>query len=278
MNAFVCNYAIARFRPYRETGEFANVGVVLLCPQTDFFGYCFERRKHKRITDFFPELDVEIFKAGLSGLLKEMNRLAGRSVSEDQLLLGGEAQVRIALFRELVRPRESLFHFSPVATVLAQDPRAKLDELFDFYIKRQFARDREYQEIIMRRRLADYLQKVKLAQYYRQDFQVGNETYHVTLPFVHLEHDKPRKAIKPLHLDKATPTDIYRHGDAWISTVRRLRQINCLPREFLFAVRYPAAKDKRQKAAEEICRELQQSETLTVSFGETDEILKFARC
>jgi len=27
MNKFVCNYAIARFRPYRETGEFGIVTV-----------------------------------------------------------------------------------------------------------------------------------------------------------------------------------------------------------------------------------------------------------
>src|SRR5439155_17447405 len=76
MNEFVCNYAIARFRPYRESGELVNVGVALLCPQVDFFGYIFESRKHKRITDFFPELDFEAFKAGLSGLLKELARLA----------------------------------------------------------------------------------------------------------------------------------------------------------------------------------------------------------
>ena len=74
MKEIVCNYAIARFRPYRETGEFANIGVVLICPQLDYFGYTFETRKHKRITDFFPELDLEIFKAGLAGQLKELGR------------------------------------------------------------------------------------------------------------------------------------------------------------------------------------------------------------
>lgn len=29
----VCNYAVARFLPYRESGEFVNVEVVLACPQ-----------------------------------------------------------------------------------------------------------------------------------------------------------------------------------------------------------------------------------------------------
>ncbi|TAM57619.1 MAG: DUF3037 domain-containing protein [Rhodanobacter sp.] len=38
MNRFACQYAIIRFLPYAETGEFANVGVVLACPATGYFG------------------------------------------------------------------------------------------------------------------------------------------------------------------------------------------------------------------------------------------------
>jgi hypothetical protein len=210
--------------------------------------------------------------------VKELNRVTGREDHTDQLVLSGDVQARIAVFKELVRPREALFHFGEAGTVLAPDPRAKLADLFDFYIKRQFARDRDYQEIIMRRRLGEYLQKVNLARFYRQDFRVGDDSYNVILPFVHIEGNTPRKAIKPLHLDKPAPTEIYRHGDAWISTIRRLRQINCLPPQFLFAVRYPTADGKRQAAAAEVCRELEQSDTLTIPFGETDQILKFAQC
>jgi hypothetical protein len=277
MNKFVCNYAIARFRPYRETGEFANVGVVLLCPQLDFFGHTFERRKHKRITDFFPELDFDIFKTGLVGLLKELTRVAGPNDETRQFVTDAEARMRIAAFKELVRTRESLFHFSEIGTVLADDPKAKLAELFDFYIKRQFAHDREYQEIIMRRRLGDFLQRVNLARFYKQDQRIGDDNYHVVLPFVHFEGNTPRKAIKPLHMDKPLTTDIYRHGDAWVSTVRRLLQINRLPEDFLFAVRYPAANAKGQAAAQDICSELEKLGTKTVPFADTEAIRRFAQ-
>lgn len=277
MNQFVCNYAIARFRPYRETGEFVNVGVVLLCPQLDFFGHTFERRKHKRITDFFPELDFDIFKTGLGGLLKELARVTGRNDETKQFVHDAEAQLRIGAFKELVRTRESLFHFGEVGTVLAADPKAKLAELFDFYIKRQFARDREYQEIIMRRRLGDFLQKMNLARFYKQDQRVGDDNYHVVLPFVHLEGTTPRKAIKPLHMDKPITTDIYRHGDAWVSTVRRLRQINRLPKEFLFAVRFPVNNIKGHAAAQDVCNELQKLGTQTVPFADTEAIRRFAQ-
>ena len=188
MRELVCNYAIARFRPYRETGEFANVGVVLLCPEVDFFGYLFERHKYKRITDFFPELDSNIFKAGLSGFLKELSRVTTRDNQAAQFVLRDEVQARIAAFKEVVRTRETIFHFGEVATVLTTDPKAKLEELFDFYIKRQFASDREYQEVIMRRRLADFLQKIKLAPLLQAGPEAsGPTTYNVIVPFVHFQ-------------------------------------------------------------------------------------------
>ncbi|MCP5522977.1 MAG: DUF3037 domain-containing protein [Verrucomicrobiales bacterium] len=279
MKEVVCNYAIARFRPYRETGEFVNVGVVLACPQVNYFGYLFETRKYKRISDFFPELDVDVFKAGLEGLLKELARLAGRGPQNElhQLVLDELARSSVARFRELVRPRETLFHFGEPGVVLAADPRAKLKALFQHFIKRQSARDREYQEVIMRRNLAEFFRKNNLEGRFRTDQPVGDETYRIKLPFVRLEGDAVSKAIKPLHLDKEGPTDIYRHGDAWISTVKRLRRINRLPGQFLFAVKAPNSDAKRITAADEIQQELRRLDTLAVPFADKGQILEFAR-
>jgi hypothetical protein len=278
MMKLTCNFAIARFRPYRESGEFVNVGIVLLCPQVGYFNYAFEKRRHKRITDFFPELEIEIFKEGLRGLLKELGRLTNhREWAGGQFVLNDSARAQIAAFKELVRPREALFHFSDVGTVMANNAESKLEELFQFYIERQFARDREYQEIIMRRRLGDFLQKNNLARFYKQDQRVGDDSYHVILPFVNFEGATARKAIKPLHLDKEAPTEIYRHGDAWISTVKPLRQINRMPEEVLFAVKRPIGSIKKERAADEICKELTNLETTTIPFADTDGILQFAR-
>jgi hypothetical protein len=208
---------------------------------------------------------------------KELTRVAGRNDETRQFVTDAEAQMRIAAFQELVRTRESLFHFSEIGTVVADDPKVKLSELFDFYIKRQFARDREYQEIIMRRRLGDFLQKIDLSRFYKQDQRVGDDNYHVVLPFVHFDGNTPRKAIKPLHLDKPVTTDIYRHGDAWVSSVRRLGQINRLPKEFLFAVRFPAANTKGHLAAKDICQELENLGAQTVPFADTEAIRRFAQ-
>ncbi|HOB99716.1 MAG TPA: DUF3037 domain-containing protein [Verrucomicrobiota bacterium] len=143
MREVVCNYAIARFRPYRETGEFVNVGVVLVCPEAGCFDYLFEMGDCQRVTSFFPRLDVKVFSAGRDGLLKELARVTTREREEHSAptALREGASGSLARFRELVRPREALFIFSEVRTVLAVDPRAKLEEIFHFCTQRQPAPD-----------------------------------------------------------------------------------------------------------------------------------------
>ncbi len=39
MKLVACRYAVVQFAPYRETGEFANAGVVLMCPETGHFDF-----------------------------------------------------------------------------------------------------------------------------------------------------------------------------------------------------------------------------------------------
>ncbi|MEO8625000.1 MAG: DUF3037 domain-containing protein, partial [bacterium] len=64
------DFAVLRVVPRVHTGAFVNVGVVLICPQANCFNHLFETRHCQRITNFFPELNVKVFQAGLSGLLE----------------------------------------------------------------------------------------------------------------------------------------------------------------------------------------------------------------
>src|SRR4051812_2655861 len=74
MKQLVCNYAPVRFLPYREVGEFVNVGVVIHCPQIDLFKYrLVQVRRTGRVKAFFPELDVKLFTAGLQGIERELS-------------------------------------------------------------------------------------------------------------------------------------------------------------------------------------------------------------
>lgn len=134
---FACNYAIARFLPYAETGEFVNVGIALMCPESAFFDFLLAGTS-RRVTGFFPQLDPSIYGAGLEYFREELASLRDSLQRKELRVAGGgfEREYALGVFRELVKARESIFRFSPARTVLAEDPAACLKSLYVSYIER----------------------------------------------------------------------------------------------------------------------------------------------
>jgi len=139
MSDTVCNYAIARFRPFADSGEFVNVGVVLVCPVSHYLGFEFVTGDHRRVADFFPDLDMETFRRGMEGLRAEIARIASDLAGDTDVVREGSYSLRTR-FEELVRPRESMFRFGEIGTAMTCDPHAKLDELFQRYVGCRSAR------------------------------------------------------------------------------------------------------------------------------------------
>lgn len=98
-----CNYAVLRFLPYPETGEFVNLGVAAHCPGTGHFGSKFETTRTKRVTTFFPELPVTRFRAARLAMANELERVGAAIRMEPN------AQLQRRYFQKLVRPREAIF-------------------------------------------------------------------------------------------------------------------------------------------------------------------------
>jgi hypothetical protein len=266
-----------RFLPYRETGEFVNVGVVLFCRETGFFEVLLETQRRRRVTNFFPELDPNLFRLGGQRFHQELRRVKQLLSANDRKLAD---DVCLGIFRELVRPRESVFRFSEVGTVLADDPAKKLQELFERFVNRQFAKTKKYQETVMAHRLMDVLRAHHLFGHYRQNKKVGNADFNVLMPIVSEAHDERGvvlRAIKPLDLDRDEPTKIYDHGDAWIKRVERLRQVNQLPERMLFTINAAKINDKRIRACEQICEELLRLDVRVLPSGDDTNLLEFAK-
>ena len=117
-----CNYATIQFLPYRETGEFVNIGVLLFCPQTGYFNAKIETRKQDRVTNFFPEINEDVFRNARQFFEAELQRV--------QTALANDRRTpseQLAVFRELVKPRESMFRFGGIAThVFERQPDGSL--------------------------------------------------------------------------------------------------------------------------------------------------------
>ena len=98
MKKFACQYALLRFRPFVETGEFANVGVVMMAPEARFFGFRLLKR-YGRITQFFHQLDRKVYLEGRELFKEELDRFTGelRRLALD----GRKTQPDIPLARNL---------------------------------------------------------------------------------------------------------------------------------------------------------------------------------
>lgn len=252
MNRYACQYAIIRFLPYAETGEFANVGVVLACPAT---GYLEARlmppRRTARITGFFEQLDRRIYREAMDYLKEELTRIgklvANRGPSNPTFVQQA--------FAGLVRPREALLRFGETRVILAEQPADTLHKLFATMVERDFA-DKAYHDQWLERGVRETLRKAKLRDYF-QPGDIGNQDLHIHVPFVHEREGRQKLAIKPLDLAKDEPNLVYGIGARWAGQVRLLQRHQLLPASLLFAVSMPDMKHERVHAAvEEILDDL----------------------
>lgn len=276
MNKTPCLYAVVRFAPFVETGEFANVGIVMMAPEQRFFGFKLMGRRHARVTHFFEQMEPKVFRATMNTLREEMERAGGllRQHGFDKRFKLNDVDFAKRLFTEIVRPRETVIKFSEPRAVLADEPGATLEELYGYYVERDFV-TREYQEAVLERGVRKWLWQARIAERFTR-LEVGNDEYHVAFPFVEKLGELPVKAIKPLRLDHDQPSKILDHGGQWLFRVQTLKRRKLLPEKVLFAVGGPTEQGARGKAFAEIVGNLKDTGVDVLPFSDKAQILDFA--
>lgn len=272
MNKVACRYAVVQFTPYSETGEFANVGVVLMCPSTKFFGFQLQTRRYKRITSFFDELPKDVYLRAMQVIKAELQRVSDVMAAAPA---PGQAEYMREVFDGLIHPREAIVRFGAARVVLTDDPATELSRQFDHYVDRSFASP-EYVEQAIEKRIRLLLGSLELQQPFRPA-RVGNDDVYVKFPLVQQLGDRAAKVIKPFNLDQKEPMGIYDHGGTWLQRVKLLRRHDLLPKDVLFAVsRPPEADAKRFAAFSDIHRELQAEHVQLVDEQDEHRIAEFA--
>lgn len=275
MKKFACQYALLRFRPFIETGEFANVGIIMMAPEARFFGFRLLKR-YARITQFFHQLDRRVYLEGRELFKEELDRFAGelRRLALDGRKAQPDLPLARNLFAELVRPREAMLQFAEQRVVLAENPKEKLGQLFDHYIERNFV-TREYQERLLENTVRGLLFRAHVGAKYRRE-KIGTPDFTVNFPFVLMEEGKAQRVIKPLHLAQGDTTKILTHGGQWVDKIRRLRKRNALPDDVLFPVTAPQTNTKAYDAFNEIRDDLIGAQVQVVPANDEETILQFA--
>ena len=276
MRKVPCQYVIVRFTPYVETGEFANVGVVMIAPQDRYFGFKLLTRRHGRITKFFEELEAKVFRSAMYELNEELGRVHDvlKGHGFDRRLKNNDIDFAKRLFAEVLRPRETIVRFGEPRVVLTENPKDKLKDLFAFYVERNFV-TKEYRETVMEKGMRQLFFSHQLGERFHRT-KVGDDQFNVTFPFVELQNEHPTKIIKPLNLAQADPTKILEHGNKWEFRIRKLKQRHDLPEKVLFAVDGPDDGGKRANACQEAIKMLNETGVDVLPYKDRTEILNFA--
>lgn len=277
MNKTPCQYAIVRFMPYVETGEFANVGVVMMAPQARYFGFKLLTRRHRRITEFFKELEANVFRHAMSELREELERVHDvlKSHGFERRLKNSDTEFSKELFAELLRTRESIVRFGEPRVVMAGNPKETLKELFAYYAERNFV-TKEYRETVLNRGVRELLLSNRLDKRFQHE-KLGDDKFHVTFPFVELHDEQPTKVIKPLNLAQNDATKIREHGNIWEFRIRQLQERRAIPDRILFAYEGPQEQELEGEACQEAVDKLRKTGATVLPYEEQEEILEFAR-
>jgi hypothetical protein len=273
-----CRYSIIRFMPHVETGEFANIGIVLVAPSAGFFNFRVEVRRYARITNFFDTLEPEFFRNAAGALVCELERVREMLPSGDSARLRlnvGFEQTFTHLFDELTRARGGVITFSDSRVVASDDPATTLHKLFGHYVERNFVTP-QYREAVLEQHMKSWFQEHDLGnRFVKRQFDDG--VYRASFPFVEVDQEgEARKIIKPFFLGQKEPTYIIDHGVKWATTVRRLRKARVIPKRVLFAVEGPAAGGAHIAAYEETRDLLRDSDIDVIPFDRQQAILDYA--
>jgi hypothetical protein len=265
-------YAVVQFRPYRETEEFANVGVVLCAPKAGFLDYRIETTRFSRVTGFFSELDVKLPRMVAKFVSDELQR-----VQEMSLHLGSPDST-LRLFHEATKAKEGLIYFSQAKPALVDGDLAEyLEKLYEHYVHHSFAKQPSATEKL-EAAVRQLLEQNDLRKYYKAaDLGDPMGLVKAKVPFIHQEDGR---AIRPLSFifGRPTPNKIVDEAEQWASRFKRLFGAGVLaPERVLVPIELPSHENLVLiPAINEVRRVFEEHSVRTIPAADTDQLLSFA--
>ena len=216
MKQYACRYALIQFMPYAETGEFANIGIVLICPQTGFFDFTLETAKHQRYTDFFKELTKPIYREATRAIEAELTRL-------QKMLVTASPDTVLNTIMAAIHPREAIIRFSEPRGRLVAAPAQALNDLFKHYVEFGFLQEQSPEQKL-EIKIQGLLKGFNLVAPFKEGTIGAANGVCVRLPLIQTIEGTQVKAIKPLYLGQKSLNEMYTHGEQWIGKLKRLKK------------------------------------------------------
>lgn len=264
-------YSVIQFMPYVETGEFANVGVMAVCPKTGYFDYKITS-KYGRLTQFFPNLSAKQYKASIAFFENELKQI--KEMFLDRKI--DEAMAR-NIFDTLTREREAIVRTTETRVRMTNHEETALEELFDYYIAQSFTQDSN--EDRLTNRVTQMVKGFSLIRPFIAE-RIGNDEFHASFPLVQKNAQKqPGKIIKPIYFGQEEANKIYEKSDRWLSRIDRLRRFEFLSRDaqILFAFEAPnSASPSQSRALKTVLADIGSHNIQTINYLDDERIKAFS--
>lgn len=229
----VCHFHVIRFMPFFETGEFANIGVVMYSPSTGFFEYQLAPNNFGRIKSFFKELDNDLYKLMLESIQSEFEYI--------KELIAYEHHDTTSIMNELTRPRDGMVLYSNKRSVLTNNPELALENEYALNVGRVFASRIDFEQKMASEIRSWITPEIVGARYKKQ--KLNANFFEFDLPLVAQVADEI-KAIKPLAFRQKNALLASDHINTWIGRAKNLIKAGTVKNHnLLFAMQPPAKND-----------------------------------
>lgn len=204
------SYVVLRYVHDILTGEFVNVGLVVVVPGQPLI-LTKARKTFGRIKNIFPDLDSDAYKRAIKSIERGMKSVE-RSLKSEGLFKGEKTAgdyARIALPLD-----DSSLQWSPVGAGLTSDPQKTFDQLYHRFITR-------YDRPSQRRRSDEDVWRPVEAKLKEQGVQVSLKSKRVhgstdTVDFRHAWKNGRWHVYEPLSFDLSDADNIKDKARRWL--------------------------------------------------------------
>lgn len=204
------SYVVLRYVHDILTGEFVNVGLVVVVPGQPLI-LTKARKTFGRIKNIFPDLDSDAYKRAIESIERGMKSVE-RSLKSEGLFKGEKTAGDYA--RIVLPLDDSSLQWSPVGAGLTSDPQKTFDQLYHRFITR-------YDRPSQRRRSDEDVWRPVEAKLKEQGVQVSLESKRVhgstdTVDFRHAWKNGRWHVYEPLSFDLSDADNIKDKARRWL--------------------------------------------------------------
>ncbi|NBI12527.1 DUF3037 domain-containing protein [[Haemophilus] felis] len=263
-------YSFVRYRPYFETGEFVNVGLLMCEPERRKLTYRLVSKNNKRVNDFFYR--SKLFEQIRETIDDELKYIVSQAFNVS-------AKEMAQFFHHYVDVKEGIVQYSNAAVGQVDDPQTYFNKLYTQFIQNAGVKTESQEQIILKHYKALFkAENDQILLNYKQH-TVKGEMAKFTLPLA-LKNDGDNyilKAVKPLAFDQIESPSMIEHCDSWVAKINRANEEGLLKKDnILFTLDTPDTA-KKSNILETIKRTFDQFQIQHINWNEDKYLLQFAK-